>query len=321
MWWKFLKRNKTAATGISNEDAQNLRESGVAPLSAVTKKVRHVELVTKKMSTATLAGQYRSRFKGHGMQFSDLRLYQYGDEIRHIDWRTSSRTQEIYVKTYEEERELHIVLAVDLSASVAFGSTGSDKREILAIALATISFSAIANNDRVGLLLFTDKVERYVPAKKGRKHILRIIDEILTYQPKSKGSNLTAAQTFLQSVLKQGTIVILASDFFSTFEKKKMTLLARKHDLICLRASDPRDRLMPNVGLLMLEDPETGETALVDTRSSSFRSEYANQQKTLANTTKVNLERSGAAVIEIATDSDAALELQKFFRSRRGGRR
>ncbi|HEY8279545.1 MAG TPA: DUF58 domain-containing protein, partial [Bdellovibrionota bacterium] len=254
MWWKFLKKESSESGADPDRDMNEIRASGRAPLSEIAKKVKEVELVTRKKSAAMLAGEYKSRFKGQGMQFSDSRLYQYGDDIRHIDWRTTARMQEAYVKTFEEERELSIIFAVDVSASGGFGSTGLSKRENLAIGLACIGFSAISHNDRVGLVLFSDRVERFVPAKKGRKHILRIVDELLAFRPRSKKSHLDPALDFLSSILKHGSVVIFASDFFANFDKKKLQVLAKKHDLICLRATDPRDTELPDVGLLRVED-------------------------------------------------------------------
>jgi uncharacterized protein (DUF58 family) len=280
-----------------------------------------VELVTKRKTSALLSGEYKSRFKGQGMQYSDSRVYQYGDDIRHIDWRTTARMQDTYVKTFEEERELNILFAVDVSASGNFGSTGASKREMAAIALACIGFSAIANNDRVGLLLFTDKVERFVPPKKGRKHILRVIDEVLTFRPESKKSDMNAALTFLTSALRQGSVLVLASDFFLRFDKKKLEHLSRKHDLIAIRSVDPRDLNLPDVGLLQVEDPETGESLLLSTSSSQVRKEYAQSQRQLRERIEQIIRKGGASLVDLPTQEDPAKVLHQFFRSRGGRRR
>lgn len=319
MWWKFLKGNSDQ----SNADAKaqkeaELRTAGRAPLSEIAKQVKHVELVTKKKSSAILSGEYKSRFKGQGMQFSDFRQYQYGDDIRHIDWRTTARHQDAYVKTFEEERELSIVFAVDISQSNSFGSTGRSKREAMAIALACLGFSAIANGDRVGLLLFTDKVERFVPMRKGRKHILRIIDELLTFEGSSKTSSLDPALTFLSSAMKQGGVAVFASDFFADFDRKKLEILSKKHDLICLRAIDERDLELPNVGLIRIEDPETGETALLSTNSSSFREQYAKSQQDHKQRTEQIIRKAGASYVDLATHADPSRVLHQFFQSRKG---
>jgi uncharacterized protein (DUF58 family) len=320
MWWKFRKIQAKPGNTTSEEESE-IRAAGRAPMSKVAKQVKHVELVTKKKSSALLSGEYKSRFKGQGMQFSDSRVYQYGDDIRHIDWRTTARMQSTYVKTFEEERELTILFAVDASASAGFGSTGLSKREALAIALACIGFSAIDNNDRVGLVFFSDRVERYIPPKKGRKHVLRLIDELLTFEPASRGSKLDSALEFISSILKHGAVVVLASDFFSTFDKKKLELLSKKHDFICLRASDPRDTDLPDVGLLRLEDPETGETVVLPTNSAAFRKDYLSSQRAFRDLLSRIVRKSGASLVELPTQAEAAKVLHQFFRSRKGAKR
>lgn len=319
MWWKFRKRKKEG-TKISDADDSEIRAAGRAPLSEVAKQVKNVELVTKKKSSALLAGDYRSRFKGQGMMFSDSRLYQYGDDIRHIDWRTSARMQETYVKTFEEERELNIIFAVDMSGSTRFGSAGISKRDSLAIALACVGFSAIANNDRVGMVLFTDQVERFVPAKKGRKHILRLIDELLTFEPVSRKSNINTALNFLSGTLKHGSVLILASDFFSELDRRKLQLLSRKHDFIALRATDARDFEFPNVGLLRIEDPETGEAMVLPTFSRRVRNEYSQSQRRYWEEVAQVLKRAGVSLVDLPTQAEPAKVLHQFFRSRRGAK-
>lgn len=319
MWWKFRKTAKGPER--SSEEVNEIRAAGRAPLSQVAKQVKHVELVTKRKSSALLAGEYKSRFKGQGMQFSDSRVYQYGDDIRHIDWRTTARMQDTYVKTFEEERELHILFVVDASASGSFGSTGVSKREALAVALACIGFSAIDNNDRVGLLFFSDQVERYVPARKGRKHVLRLIDELLTFEPASKKSGMNSALEFLSSAVKQGAVIVLASDFFSSFDRKKLEVLSRKHDFICLRAVDPRDSELPNVGLLRLEDPETGESVVLPTNSASVRKEYSRSQQAFRENVGRILKKTGVSLLDLSTGAEPAKVLHQFFQSRRGAKR
>jgi uncharacterized protein (DUF58 family) len=221
------------------------------------------------------------------------------------------------VKTFEEERELSIIFAVDVSASGGFGSTGLSKRENLAIGLACIGFSAISHNDRVGLVLFSDRVERFVPAKKGRKHILRIVDELLAFRPRSKKSHLDPALDFLSSFLKHGSVVIFASDFFANFDKKKLQVLAKKHDLICLRATDPRDTELPDVGLLRVEDPETGESILLSTSSATLRRTYNESQRNFSFRVMETIKKSGASLVNIPTHSDPVNELRQFFHPRK----
>lgn len=322
MWWKSRKTEGAAEPQNKGASPEvELRESGRAPLSEIAKRVKEVELVTRKKSSAILSGQYKSRFKGQGMQFSDFRVYQYGDDTRHIDWRTSARMQDTYVKTFEEERELNIFFAVDVSGSGNFGTSDLSKREAMAIGLACIGFSAINNGDRVGLVLFSDRVERFVPPKKGRKHILRIIDEILTFQPVSKGSKINSALEFLSTSLKHGTVLVLASDFFSSVEKKKIDLLARKHDFICLRATDARDLDLPNVGLLRVEDLETGESLVINTASASFRKQYNEDQRAHRAQVEQLLRKSGAELLDISTQDDPSRILRSFFHSRKKRKR
>ncbi len=315
MWWKFRKKEKESADSPA-EEFDELRSSGRAPLSKIGKQVKQVEILTKKNSSDLLSGEYKSRFKGQGMQYADSRIYQYGDDIRHIDWRTTARMQDTYVKTFEEERELTILFVVDASQSMIFGSSGASKREIMAVALACLGFSAISNNDRVGLLFFTNRAERYIPPKKGRKHILRLIDEILAYEPISKKSNMNESLEYLSSVLKTGSIVVMASDFFSTFDKKKLEVLAKKHDFICIRTTDPRDTELPNVGLIRLEDPETGEQIVLPTSSSLVRKEYAKNQAAFSSAQSNLLKKSGASLIDLSSLEEPARVLHQFFRSR-----
>ncbi|MGZ3737025.1 MAG: DUF58 domain-containing protein, partial [Bdellovibrionota bacterium] len=314
MWSKFLKGRR--AKEQPETETEEIRAAGRAPMGDIAKRVKEVELITRRKSAAMLAGEYKSRFKGQGMQFADSRVYQYGDDIRHIDWRTTARMQEAYVKTFEEERELNIVFAVDVSASGGFGSTGLSKRENLAVGLACLGFSAISNNDRVGLILFSDTVERFVPARKGRKHILRIIDELLTYEPQSKKSNLDPALNFLSSMLKHGSVILFASDFFASFDKKKLQVLSRKHDFICMRATDPRDQELPNVGLLRIEDPETGENVLLSTQSAAIRKAYGDSQRKLNAQITDTVKKAGASMVDIATHVDPVQALRAFFHPR-----
>ena len=321
MWWKFRKTENSDQGLKRDQNDEEIRTAGRAPLSKIAKEVKRVELITKKKSSAELSGEYKSRFKGQGMQFSDSRVYQYGDDIRHIDWRTTARMQDTYVKTFEEERELTLLFVVDASASTSFGSAGVSKKEAMAIALACIGFSAIEHNDRVGLLFFSDSVEKYIPAKKGRKHVLRLLDELLTFQPRSKKSKIDSALTFVSGTLKHGAVVILASDFFSPFDKKKVEALAKKHDLIALRPVDARDLELPDVGILRMRDPETGEMVLTPTNSRAYREDYAKSQKAYFRAVYSVLKKSGTSLVDLPLEADVAKVLHQFFRSRKGQRR
>lgn len=324
MWWKFLK--KATGGGEANPaesktlETQEIREAGRAPLSEIAKKVKQIEIAALKKSSAQLSGDYKSRFRGHGVQFADFRPYQYGDETRHIDWRTSARQQHPVVKTFEEERELTLMFAADISGSAGFGTQGQSKREAMSLAIAAVALAAAANNDRIGLLLFTDRIERYVPAKKGRKHALRILDELLTYKPTGKGTDLSAPLTHLSEVLRQGSIVIFASDFFGNIDTKRLKTLARKHDLIMLQSIDPRDFTLPAIGLVRLQDPETGESIVIDTNSSRLRKEFSEGQRRRFASTTATIRQTGASHLEISTEHDPTEEIRKFFyrRKRRG---
>ena len=318
MWWKSRKRKDTAPPPEVREE---VREEGRASLSEIAKKVKAVELVTRRHSSAHLLGQYKSRFKGQGMQFSDFRVYQYGDDTRHIDWRTSARHQDTYVKTFEEERELNIFCVVDVSASNLFGTEEYNKREALCLAIAAIAFSAIENNDRVGLILYTDGVERYVPPKKGKKHVLRIIDELLSFEPQKKGTNLTKALEFVSGVARHNSVVLLASDFYSTLDRKRLSVLAQRHDLIAMHAADPRDIAFPPLGLMELEDPETGATLLVDTSSSTFQKQFSEAQQKKLKANFDELRQSGAALVKLGTERDPSKEISRFFHERKRARR
>ena len=302
MWWKFRKEG-------SKEPTKN-------NISDVARKVKHVELTTKKHSSTQLLGQYRSRFRGQGMQFSDFRVYQFGDDVRHIDWRLSARSQQTYTKVYEEERELNIICAVDISASGVFGTHGETKRDLLSLAIATIAFAAISNSDRVGLLLFSDQVERYVPPRKGKKHVLRIIDELLSHKAKHRGTSLTKAMQFLAGVARHNSIVILASDFYAPLERKKLNLLAQRNDLIAMHIHDDRDLELPAIGLAELIDPETGESLLIDCSSKIVQKNFSLEQKKRLQHTTQALQRAGASVISLNTKNDVSREVGAFFRRR-----
>lgn len=305
MWWKSHKNQNTERTTFSD----------------IAKRVKEIELITRRRSSSVLSGQYKSRFKGQGMQFADFRVYQYGDETRHIDWRASAKAQETYVKTFEEERELNIVFAVDVSRSSGFGTTGVSKREGMALALAAIGLSAIANNDKVSLVLFSDKVEHFVPGKKGKKHVLRILDKLLAHETRSKGSNINTALSFCFSTMKHNSVVILASDFFAPMDKKILASLAQKHDLICLNLLDRRDSDIPDIGLVLLEDPETGEKILLDTSAESVRKKIREEQSLHEKRVRSVIKQSGASYLPLVTGADPVKKLREFFLSRRGPRR
>ncbi len=245
----------------------------------ILKKVRRIEIISRKSSKEIFAGEYHSAFKGRGMEFAEVREYYPGDDIRFIDWNVSSRMGKLYVKQFVEERELTVILAVDLSASLDFFSKGKSKKEIIAEISAIIAFTAVLNNDKVGLLLFTDEIELFIPPKKGKTHLLRIIREVLTFTPEGKGTSIENGLIYLNKVLKKKAIVFLLSDFIDSGFTQSLKVAARKHDLIALKITDPREKKLPDSGIFVLKDHETGEEFLVDFSSSRTRDRFLEDQK------------------------------------------
>jgi len=240
----------------------------------IFKNVRQIEIRTKGLVNQLFSGEYHSVFKGRGMEFSEVREYQYGDDVRTIDWNVSARFNRPFVKVFEEERELTVMLLVDMSGSQDFGTTSRRKREIAAELSAVLAFSAIRNNDKVGMTIFTDRIESFVPPKKGRSHILRIIRDILAYNPAGTGTDISAGLEYFNSVTKKRSIAFLVSDFIDDGYQKAMKIAARKHDLIAIQLIDPRERQLPDVGLVKLRDAETGVDRWVDTSSRAVRDGY-----------------------------------------------
>src|SRR5262252_6799443 len=228
------------------------------------RRIRKLEITTRKVVSDVLAGQYHSVFKGRGMAFSEVRQYQPGDEIRIIDWNVTARMNEAYVKVFTEQRELTVILVVDISASEEFGSHATLNSEIAAEVTAQIAFSAIANNDRVGLILFADKVEKVIPPKKGRKHVLRVVSDILSHRPASKGTDLNVGLNYLSRVAKRKAVTFLISDFLASNFETSLRIVGRKHDLVPVMLTDPLEDAFPSIGLVELEDPESGRRVLVD---------------------------------------------------------
>ena len=241
---------------------------------ALLKKVRKIEIKTRRLSDHVFGGEYHSTFKGRGMTFSEVRQYQFGDDVRAIDWNVTARYNEPFVKVFEEERELTLMLVVDVSGSEKFGTKTQFKREILTEIAATLAFSALQNNDKVGLILFSDQIELYIPPKKGKSHVLRIIRELIEFQPKSRKTDLAQALKFLASIMKKKAIVFLISDFMVNDYEKTLKIAAKKHDVTGIRVYDVREKSIPNLGKVNLLDAETGETMLVDTSSKSIRFNY-----------------------------------------------
>lgn len=283
----------------------------------VLKKIRKIEIVTQRLVRDRMAGQYLSVFKGSGIAFSEVRQYMHGDDIRLIDWNVSARMNEPYIKLFTEEREMTVMLLVDMSASGQFGSVGREKREVTAELAAVVAFSAIKNNDRVGLIVFTDEVERFVPPKKGKKHVLRVVSEILTYQPKSRKTDLRAGIEFLGRVARRRAVAFLISDFLAPqadFEKS-LKVASRRHDLVPVTIADPLEEALPDVGLVDLEDPETGDVVTFDTSGPEARAFAAsvarNKDSRRALFKKLDLDG-----IEARTDRPYLQALTAFFEAR-----
>ena len=284
------------------------------------KKIRKIEIKTRGLSQNIFAGEYHRAFKGRGMIFSEVREYQPGDDIRDIDWNVTARHNKPYVKVYEEERELTVMLLVDVSGSRNFGACGEIKKERMAEIAATLAFSSIQNNDKVGVIFFSDKIEKFIPPKKGKKHILLIIREIINFEPESSGTNIDVALQFMTNAIKKRCSAFLISDFIDDHDYfKSMSIANRKHDLASIQVYDRRDAEMPDVGLVRVRDLERGTDRWLDTSSSSARKAYAKawyeRQQRLASVTA----RSGVDLASVTTDEDFVKALLGLFR-RRGSR-
>ena len=282
----------------------------------VLEKVRRIQIYTDRMVNDVLAGEYHSVFKGRGMEFDEVREYQPGDEIRTIDWNVTARMGHPFVKSFVEERELTVMLVVDLSASGKFGSLDKLKKDVIAEFCAVLAFSAIKNNDKVGLLLFTDRVEKYMPPKKGKNHVLRVIRELLFFEPEHKGTDIAAALEFLNQVAKRKTVAFLVSDFLAEGYDRDLRLSAQRHDLIAVSVLDPRERTLPGLGLLELEDAETGRRIVVDTGSRGFRREFERVTGAAVDARRDRFRSEGVDLIEIDTEQPYVQTLLKFFRKR-----
>ena len=280
------------------------------------KKIRRIEILTRRHVDETFAGQYQSVFKGRGMEFAEVREYAIGDDIRTIDWNVTARMGHPYVKQFTEERELTVILMVDLSASGLFGSQGISKRQVAAEVGAILAFSAIRTGDKVGLILFTDQIELYVPPGKGNRHGLRVIREMLSYKPEGKSTKLSEAFDFLGRVQKKKAVVFCISDFFDEGFEHSMDLASKRHDLIGVNIIDPRELAMPNVGLVEIEDAETGQPAWIDTSSHAFRRAYERRATLRQENLKTALSKIGVDRISIRTDEEQTLPLVRFFKER-----
>lgn len=284
--------------------------------SEVLKKVRKIEIKTKELSRHLFSGEYSSTFKGRGMSFSEVRDYQYGDDVRNIDWNVTARTGMPHVKVFEEERELTVIFLVDMSQSSFFGTQNQFKSEINTEICATLAFSALNNNDKVGAILFTDGVEKYIPPEKGRKHILRIIRELIYFKPKGTGTNISDALVYLNNVIKKKSIAFVLSDFNDDEYAPVMNIASRKHDIIGVKVYDDFEKELPNVGLIHTRDLETGSEQIIDTSSKKVRDYYAKHFADRYDYFYNSFKRSGADILSINTKEDYVKHLLKFFKSR-----
>lgn len=282
----------------------------------LVKKLKKIEIYTSRLANDQLAGSYHSVFKGRGMAFSEVRQYQPGDDVRFIDWNVSARMNDTYVKIFTEEREMTVMLLVDLSASERFGSVDKPKIETVAEVAALLAFSAIKNNDRVGLVLFTDRVERFVPPKKGRSHVMRVVTEILNANPEGEGTDLAVALDLLGGIGKRRSVAFLISDFIADRYEKPLRVVSRKHDLIPIQILDPREDELPDVGLALLEDLETGELVEVDTSNLDVRAQYARDAHRQRASREHLFRKLQLDHVTVRTDRDFVKPLTELFRLR-----
>lgn len=296
-------------------DTQQSSDASSA-LRDILRQVRHIEIRSRRAVNDIMGGEYHSVFKGRGMEFDEVREYTPGDEIRDIDWNVTARTGHAFIKRYVEEREQTVFFAVDLSASGQFGSVARMKREIAAEICAVLAFSAVQNNDRVGLLTFTDQVEELIPPKKGRKHVLRVVRELLFCQPQARGTDVTLATDTLLRVLKRRAIVFLVSDFLAPDLRRPLMQVNRRHDLISVWLSDPREERLPSVGLVELQDAETGERRLIDTGSAAVRQAFADEAQRQRTALERMFRTAGIDHIPVRTDADYLEAIVRFFRLR-----
>jgi uncharacterized protein (DUF58 family) len=287
----------------------------------ILKQVRRIEISTRGLVNEVFSGEYHSVFKGRGMNFAEVREYHYGDDIRNIDWNVTARAGSPFVKIFEEERDLTVMLLVDVSASGDFGTRERLKAEVSVEISALLAFSAIKNNDKVGLLIFSDHVEKFVPPRKGRRHVLRVLRELLYHEPLGRGTDISAALEYLAHIQRKRAVVFLISDFRDDDFQKALSVAGRRHDLIAVRLGDVREEELPPVGLLELEDPETGERVVVNTSSPAFRSEFKRANALRAAALDHALKRSKVDTIDVRTGEPYVKPLMRFFRERARRRR
>ena len=284
---------------------------------ALFKKIQRFHFTTKRLANDLFAGQYESAFKGRGMEFAEVREYQIGDDIRTIDWNVSARFGRPFVKVFHEERELTVILILDLSGSHLFGTKRKFKRELMAEVAGMLAFLAIRTNDKVGAILFSSGVEKYIPPKKGASHVWRLIKEIFTYEPQDLSTNIDAVLTYLNRVAKRHTILFLISDCMDTGFEKSLRLTAKKHDLTVIRVTDPAEEVLPEVGMIALKDPETGETALINSNSKRLRERWRTYRKEQRDYLTDLFRRAGIDHVELVTNGPVVEPLTRLFEMRR----
>jgi len=284
--------------------------------SDIIKKVRKIEITTRDLVSDLFSGEYHSLFKGQGLEFSEVREYQSGDSFRQIDWNVTARQGYPYIKKFEETRELNVMFLIDSSASTLFGTKGYLKSEFITEVTAVLSFSALSNNDKVGLLLFTDEVEKYIPPTKGKKSALRILRDILYFEPKKSGTNIKNAVEYIYRLIKKRNIIFVISDFLDTDYLDSLKILAKKHDVIALRIQDSAEYIMPNAGLLHLQDPETGKTFTINSSNQKLREKYNKAIKEKETELKQQFRKLKIDLVTLSTDKPYTPELMKFFKFR-----
>lgn len=280
------------------------------------KKVRRIEIKSRRLSNHLFTGEYHSSFKGRGMVFSEVRKYEFGDDIRNIDWNVTARLNEPYVKVFEEERELTLMLIVDVSGSESFGSRGQLKRELITEICATLAFSAIQNNDKVGMILFSDQIEQYIPPKKGRSHILRIIRELIDMEPKSSQTDIAGALRFFSSIQKKHAISFILSDFQDGNYRDPLRIISQRHDVTGIRIYDPREAELPNLGVVPMSDPETGKLHWINTSSKKLRNSLTRRFRENEGYFRDSFLRSGAGQINLRIDESYPAKLLTYFKQK-----
>ena len=282
----------------------------------ILKQVRRVEIATRGLVNDVFSGEYHSVFKGRGMNFAEVREYQHGDDIRAIDWNVTARTGAPFIKVFDEERELTVMLVVDVSASGDFGSHARMKGEVAVEICAVLAFSATTKNDKVGLIIFSDRIEKFVPPRKGRRHVLRVLRELLYFKPEGRGTDIAGALEYLARVVRRRAVVFVVSDFLGDGYEKALAVAGRRHDTVAIRMSDPREHQLPAVGYLELEDAETGEQVTVDVSDPAFRAAFERDVAETRACRERQFRKTRVDVIEITTDHPYADRLMRFFRQR-----